>query len=137
MNKSNDILNNLPLSELHYNTNQLFSEQLLKPLQEQNEIVTSQEIDDSGGPKRDSVWDDFNTGDSLARECAEVPYEIKEIWRDNLAMEEKTIRRRNKTEIKSGSSKIISEEKQRQIDKAILKGWVCAGIPFETIVNPS
>ncbi|CAG8592819.1 19581_t:CDS:2 [Dentiscutata erythropus] len=53
MNTSNDILNNLPLSELHYNVNQLYtcqsstSEQLLKPLQEQNEIGTSQEIDDS------------------------------------------------------------------------------------------
>ncbi|CAG8640669.1 24532_t:CDS:1, partial [Gigaspora rosea] len=92
MNTRNDILNNLPLSELHYNINQLFtcqsstSEQLLKPYQEQNEIVTSQEIEDcqnnsseeenfrpnqskkrcqGGGPKRNSVWDDFNTGDSL------------------------------------------------------------------------
>ncbi|CAG8681587.1 9840_t:CDS:2, partial [Dentiscutata erythropus] len=67
------------------------SQTSLKPLQEQNEI---------------------------ARECKTVPYEIKKIWRDNLAMEEKTIRRRNKNEIKSGSSEIISKERQRQIDRA-------------------
>ncbi|CAG8607851.1 45494_t:CDS:2 [Gigaspora margarita] len=105
-----------------------------------------------GGPKRDPVWDDVNLGDPLgdgimelaanivqlygiveshiilkrhlARKCAEVPYEIKEIWRDNLAMEEKTIRRRNKTEMKSGFSKTILEERQRQIVRATLTGWV-------------
>ncbi|KAF0535887.1 hypothetical protein F8M41_009459 [Gigaspora margarita] len=104
MNTSNDILNNLPLSELHYNINQLFtcqsstSEQLLKPFQEQNEIVTSQEINDSqynssedenfqpnqpkkrcrgGGLKGDPVWDDFNnTGDSLGDGIMELAANI-------------------------------------------------------------
>ncbi|CAG8763189.1 12633_t:CDS:1, partial [Ambispora leptoticha] len=147
--KDSSVLNNdsFPLSELNYNVNQLLtcqpltSQQLSKPIQEQNEIIASQKVDDSqnnsseeenflpnrpkkrrrgGGPKRDPVWDYVNIGDHLgdghygascrycqvvwnrekpqilkhhlARECEEVPYDIKEIWRDNLAMEEKTIR---------------------------------------------
>src|SRR5688572_11565461 len=67
-----------------------------------------------GGPKRDQVWEYVNIGDSLgdghykadckycgyewmrgrpqilkrhlARECSMVPQEVKEIWRDNLAI---------------------------------------------------
>ncbi|CAG8783499.1 29482_t:CDS:1, partial [Gigaspora margarita] len=53
MNLSNNNLNNLLLSKLYYNINQLFTwqsstfKQLLKLLQEQHETVTSQEIDNS------------------------------------------------------------------------------------------
>ena len=184
------------LSELNYNINQLFtyqsSQQLPRPIQEQNEIITPPQVNDDhdvisgeessseqpkkkhrGGPKRDPVWDYVDIGDHLgdghyrascrhcpvvwnrgrpqilkrhlARECANVPQQIKEIWRDSLAMEEKTIKRRNKIESRLSSSfnisnqldsEIISEERQRQIDRAVLKGWICAGIPFETIDNP-
>ncbi len=30
----------------------------------------------------------------------------------------------------------ITEDRQQQIDKSVLKAWICAGIPFETIDNP-
>ncbi|CAG8726802.1 3272_t:CDS:2 [Dentiscutata erythropus] len=74
----------------------------------------------------------------MACECENVPQEIKDIWHDNLAMEEKTIKRRNKIESRLGFSSQFRNnngERQRQLDRAILKGWVCAGIPFETIDN--
>ncbi|CAG8612392.1 36435_t:CDS:2 [Gigaspora margarita] len=88
-----------------------------------------------GGLNRDPVWDDFNTGDSLARECAEVPYVIKKSGEIIWQWRKKQLEGEIKLKL-IRIFKIISEEKQRQIDKDILKGWVCAGIPFETIDNP-
>ncbi|CAG8469342.1 9478_t:CDS:2, partial [Dentiscutata erythropus] len=102
------------LSELNYNVNQLFtyqsSQQLPRSIQEQNEIITPPQVNDDhdviSGEETSCrhclvVW---NRGRPqilkrhLARECANVPQQIKEIWRDSLAMEEKTIKRRNKIE---------------------------------------
>src|SRR6266498_983754 len=74
---------------------------------------------------------------------------LKELWRDNLVIEEKSIKRRRKMKTNSLESLLqsnisgnfnpemsITEDRQQQIDKSVLKAWICAGIPFETIDNP-
>jgi len=110
-----------------------------------------------GGPKRDQVWEYVNVGVSLgdghykadckycgcewtrgrpqilkrhlARECLMVPQEVKEIWQDNLAIEEKSVKRKckMKTSESSPPSNVsdnpdsITESRQQQIDRFILK----------------
>lgn len=121
-----------------------------------------------GGPNPDLVWSYFYVGEHLgeghygagckhcpttwsrgrpqqlkrhlARECQKVPQEIKEFWRNSLAEDEKTVKRKHKIEnnirLDQPNMEIISDDRQREIDRAVLKAWVCAGFPFETIDNP-
>ncbi|CAG8792426.1 6944_t:CDS:1, partial [Dentiscutata erythropus] len=51
----------------------------------------------------------------LARECLNVPQNIKEIWRNNLAAEEKSIKRQHKIKDQTETSlsdEIISKDRQ-------------------------
>src|SRR5688572_10035679 len=78
----------------------------------------------------------------LANICTGVPREIKDYWQEFLANKISNYKRTNNTkssnlkqpnQIDNESIESMSIYEQNEIDKAILKAWVMAGIPFETI----
>ncbi|CAG8777132.1 31710_t:CDS:2, partial [Gigaspora margarita] len=89
-------------------------------------------------------WDRGRPNDMrlhLARQCSNVPDDVKYFWRDFI-VEEKTPTRKktkyNQSEITALFQKIesIPEACVESLNKAILKAWVMYNFSFETIENP-
>jgi len=122
-----------------------------------------------GGKKQGDIWLYFNQGSSLgrghykasckycpvswergrpddmrlhlARQCLNVPDEVKYFWRDIIAEEKTTVRKKikhNQSEITIHFPKIepLPEARVESLNKAILKAWIMCNFSFETIENP-
>lgn len=71
----------------------------------------------------------------LALYCKEVPLAIKSEYMEMLAIGSTSTNRKQKLDTNSSAAEIDADKKDR-IDQALIRYFVCCGIPFSTVNHP-
>ncbi|EXX61302.1 hypothetical protein RirG_172460 [Rhizophagus irregularis DAOM 197198w] len=71
----------------------------------------------------------------LALYCKEVPLAIKSEYMEMLAIGSTSTNRKQKLDTDSSAAEIDADKKDR-IDQALIRYFVCCGIPFSTVNHP-